>query len=468
MSTRGRDGAVPIGKDSSANTLDVHEFLNNRPIGPFQWRVGILAFIVLILDGFDVVSIGFIIPSLLDSWQVSREAMGPALVAGLVGLAIGAFSGGPLADIFGRRKVIIGSVLLFGIMSLASAFSPNLTVLAIMRFLTGLGLGASQPNTGTLVSEFAPARHRSIFVTLTYCGFTVGAAAGGFLSAALLSSYGWQSILIVGGIVPIFFAALCLFLLPESPSFLTLHPDRHASLVKILNKIVPGVANAETRFISPEVVHVAAPKAPFIQILSKAHLPVTVLLWLGIFSTMLTVYLMNSWLPTLVKDVGFDMKDAALIGAMGQLGGVVGNIFIGWAMDKWESHKVVVSVLLLAAVCAIVIGASTMGAAVSLGLMMALIFALGLTTNCANTTWVPLATGYYPTKIRATGTGWMTGFGRIGAISGASLGAVLLAFHLSMGQIFYFLCVPITLGVIAAYGKLRLSAGSQAVAVLGH
>ncbi|WP_170285826.1 MFS transporter [Propionivibrio limicola] len=272
---------APIGKDWQANTLDVHKFLSHRHVGATQWQVGILAFIVLILDGFDVVSFGFIIPALLESWQVSREAMGPVLVSGLVGLAIGAFSGGPLADIFGRRKVIIGSVLLFGIMSLISAFSPNLTVLVILRFLTGLGLGASQPNTGTLVSEYAPARHRSIFVTLTYCGFTVGAAAGGFLSAALLANYGWESILIVGGIVPMLFAGICYFLLPESPSYLALHPARRARLAAILNKIEPGVADKDTQFISAEATHHQSGKAPFLQILSKTHLPVTLMLWLG-------------------------------------------------------------------------------------------------------------------------------------------------------------------------------------------
>ncbi|WP_153109805.1 MFS transporter [Propionivibrio limicola] len=183
---------------------------------------------------------------------------------------------------------------------------------------------------------------------------------------------------------------------------------------------------------------------------------------------MLTVYLMNSWLPTLVKDVGFSIEKAAMIGAMMQLGGVVGNIMIGWAMDRWESHKVVVAALVMAGVFAVAIGSATSDANINITTMTILIFCLGLTTNCANTTWVPLATGYYSTKVRATGTGWMTAVGRLGAISGASMGAVLLSFHLTMGQIFYCLCVPVGLGIIAALGKLRLSKGSKAVSSLAH
>ncbi len=439
---------------AAINRLNLQDFLNDRPVGAFQWRVGLLAFIVLLLDGFDIVAIGFIIPSLIDAWHVSRQALGPTLVAALIGLAIGAMAGGPIADRIGRRKVIIGSILFFGVMSFASAFSTGLTMLTILRFLTGLGLGASQPNTGTLISEYAPYRHRSIFVTLTYCGFTVGAALGGFLSAALLATYGWPSILIVGGVVPMLIALLCVFLLPESPRFLTLHPSRHAALCKIVNAMAPGTADANTQFVTNEVV---TGQVPFAQIVSRPYVATTLLLWMGIFSTMFTVYLMNSWLPTLIKGVGFSIRDAALIGAMGQVGGVTGNIFIGWAMDKWESHRVVWTVLLVGAVCAIAIGTATMGVTVGLGILTALIFALGLTTNCTNTTWVPLATNYYPTEMRATGTGTMTGAGRIGAISGASMGAVLLSWHFSMGQIFYFLCVPIFIGIVAAYSMERLA-----------
>jgi len=436
-----------------ATRINLQEFLNNSAVSAFQWRVGLLAFTVLICDGFDIVAIGFILPSLINDWHVTREALGPALVAGLFGLATGAFCGGPIADRIGRRKVIIGSVMFFGIMSFATAWSTSLTMLVIMRFLTGLGLGASQPNTGTLMSEFAPWRHRSVFVTLTYCGFTVGAAAGGFLSAGMLASYGWPSILIVGGIVPMVFAVVYYFWLPESPRFLSLHPERHGDLVKIVNKIEPGKAGPNTEFVNETVVK---SKVPFVRIVTPPYLQVTVLLWLGVFCAQVTVYLMNSWLPTLVKDVGFSVGDAALIGAMGQVGGTVGNIFIGWAMDKWEQHRVVCWVLFIGALAAIALGVAAMGVKLSLPILMVMIFIIGLTTNCTHTAWYPMSTNFYPTEMRATGTGWTTFFGRLGGISGASVGAVLLAFHLTMGEIFWFMCLPIGVGIFASFVKGRL------------
>lgn len=434
--------------------LNVQEFLNNSTVGPFQWRVGLLAFTVLICDGFDITCIGFIIPSLIKDWGVTREALGPAVVAGLFGLATGAFCAGPISDRVGRRKVIIGSVFAFGVMSLATAWSTNLAQLVALRFLTGLGLGASQPNTGTLMAEFAPWRHRSVFVTLTYCGFTVGATIGGFLSVGMLTSYGWPSLLMVGGLFPMVFAILYFLFLPESPKFLSLRPERHGELASIINRIAPGTADAETEFVSETVV---SSKVPFVRIVTPPYLAVTVLLWIGVFCAQVTVYLMNSWLPTLVKDAGFSVSDAALIGAIGQLGGTIGNIFIGWAMDKWNSHRVLCIVLLVGILSAVAIGLSTMGLTLGLPTLMVMIFVIGLTANCSHTAWYPLSTNFYPTQMRATGMGWVTFFGRLGGISGASIGAVLLAFQLTLGQIFYFLCLPLAVGMVASFLKGRLS-----------
>jgi MFS transporter, AAHS family, 4-hydroxybenzoate transporter len=200
--------------------LNIQEFLDSQPFGPFQWKILLLGLVVLILDGFDVVAMGFIAPALVSDWHISRAELGPVMSMGLFGLAIGALAGGPLADRFGRRRVIIGSVLFFGLASLASAWSPNIAILSAMRFLTGLGLGASQPNAATLASEYAPRKYRSLMVTVIYCGFTLGAAGGGFLASSMIASHGWSSILVIGGIVPMFFALALSFVLPDSAKFL--------------------------------------------------------------------------------------------------------------------------------------------------------------------------------------------------------------------------------------------------------
>ncbi len=441
-----------------AASLQLQDFLNHSPVGRLQILTGILAFTVLICDGYDITAIGYIVPSLVPAWNVTREALGPAMVAGLFGLATGAFCGGPIADRIGRRKVIIGSVFFFGVMTLATAWATDLTSLTILRFLTGLGLGASQPNTGTLMSEFAPFRHRSIFVTLTYCGFTVGAAIGGFIAAGLIATHGWQSVLYVGGVVPLILAVLYALWLPESPRFLSMRPERHDELVSIVNRIQPGTAGPNTRFVNEAVV---PGKVPFVKIVTPPYLPVTVLLWIGVFSAQVTVYLLNSWLPTLVKGAGFTLADAAMIGAMGQVGGTIGNIFIGWAMDKFEAHRVVVWVLFIGVLTAFAIGLSASGFTLSLPILMVMIFVIGLTANCSHTAWYPMSTNFYPTQVRATGMGWVTFFGRLGGISGASIGAVLLAFHLTLAQVFWFLAIPMGVGMVAAFVKGKITGRAE-------
>ncbi|WP_398494328.1 MFS transporter [Variovorax sp.] len=427
--------------------LDIQEFLDTRPFAGFQWRILLLCLFVLILDGFDIVAMGFIAPALVADWKMPREALGPVLSMGLFGLAIGALMGGPLSDRFGRRRVIIGSVFFFGLMSLLSTWSSSIEMLSVFRFLTGLGLGASQPNAATLASEYAPKKYRSLMVTVVYCGFTLGAAGGGFLANWLITGWGWPSILFVGGVAPMAFALLLAAMLPESAKYLAAKAHGRVALERIVNRIAPGTANAHTEFMLPE--RAVAGKGAVKMIMSKPHTVTTLALWVGLFMNLMTVYFLNSWLPIMVKDDGFTLADAAMVGAMMQLGGTFGNIVIGWLMDRWDAYRVQIGALLCAAGFTIALGQLSLGVT---GLMT-LCFLLGFCINSANTGWTAMAASYYPTSMRATGTSWMTGIGRFGAISGASIGAVLLGMHWGFGQLFLALTVPIGIAALAAAVK---------------
>ncbi|BBN53233.1 hypothetical protein TRE132_13580 [Pseudomonas chlororaphis subsp. aurantiaca] len=138
------------------NCLDVQSFINAQPLSRYQWRVVILCFLIVFLDGLDTAAMGFIAPALSQDWGIDRASLGPVMSAALIGMVFGALGSGPLADRFGRKVVLVGAVLLFGAFSLASAYSTNVDQLLVLRFLTGLGLGAGMPNATTLLSEYTP------------------------------------------------------------------------------------------------------------------------------------------------------------------------------------------------------------------------------------------------------------------------------------------------------------------------
>ena len=434
-------------------TVDVNTFLDDRPMGRRQWLVVTLGVLILVLDGFDTTMVGFVAPALIEDWGVARQDLGPLMMSGLVGLAIGSLISGPLADRFGRRFVIINSVVFFGIWCLASAFANDLTTLTVLRFLTGLGLGASMPNTSTLVSEFAPKKRRSHLVTSAYCGFAAGGALGGLASEHLIELFGWRSVFIAGGVLPLILAVVLLLCLPESIRFMIIAGKAKEKIVKAVNALVPGIADTNSQFTNSESgvqkLGDSNAKTGISGLFDARYRLGTFMIWISVFMGLLTMYLLGNWLPLIAHSEGFTLSQAAIIGAMLQLGGVFGNFTMGMKMDRWEKNTVVSLTMAGGAVMCLVI--ALMGhTAVSLGV---LIFIMGYFTNSVNTGCFALATAFYPTQMRATGVSWASGIGRLGAIFGAGFGAVIMGQNWSMSQIFTFLCVPPLIGVIATQIK---------------
>ena len=206
----------------SPRVVNVSEFINERPITSFHILIAALCFLIVAIDGFDTAAIGFLAPAISAEWSLTPAQLAPVFGAGLLGLMSGAFVFGPMADTFGRKTILVVCVLFFGLMSLASAMSTSLFMLVALRFLTGLGLGGAMPNSVTLTSEYCPEHHRLFMATTMFCGFTLGSALGGLVSAQMVGAYGWRSVLVLGGVLPIALLPLILVKLPESARFLVL------------------------------------------------------------------------------------------------------------------------------------------------------------------------------------------------------------------------------------------------------
>jgi AAHS family 4-hydroxybenzoate transporter-like MFS transporter len=432
----------------STGTLDVQSFINAQPLSAYQWRIVLLCFLIVFLDGLDTAAMGFIAPALTQDWGIDRASLGPVMSAALIGMVFGALGSGPMADRFGRKGVLVTAVFLFGLFSLISAFSANLEQLLVLRFLTGLGLGAAMPNATTLLSEYTPERLKSLLVTSMFCGFNLGMASGGFVSATMIPAFGWHSLLLLGGLLPLVLAVVLLIWLPESARFLVVRSKGDDKVRRVLTPIAPGEVAVASGFSVPEQKTVQS-RNVFRVIFSGTYSAGTLLLWLTYFMGLVIVYLLTSWLPTLMRDSGASMEQAAFIGALFQFGGVLSAVGVGWAMDRFNPHKVIGIFYLLAGVFAYCVGQS-LG---EVTLLATLVLLAGMCVNGAQSAMPSLAARFYPTQGRATGVSWMLGIGRFGAILGAWIGATLLGLGWNFEQVLTALVVPAAIATTAVVIK---------------
>lgn len=432
-----------VQKDAAATGVNVQTLLNEHPFSGFQWVIFALCFLIVLLDGFDTAAIGYIAPSLIGEWGVSKPALAPVLSAALFGLAAGALFSGPLADRLGRKSVLVGSVAVFAVSCLASGFSPDIWTLAVLRFVTGLGLGAAMPNAVTLMSEYCPDSRRATLTNAMFCGFPLGAAFGGFLAAWMIPHFGWRSVLILGGAAPLLLLVALVVLLPESVRHMVANNYPTERIRKVLARIAGDAVQGVRRFVMTESKPQPESQASSGMgvVLSREYRVGSIMLWIAYFMGLVIFYALMNWMPVLFREAGLDPKTGTLVAALFPLGGV-GAVLFGWLMDRFNANRIIAIGYALTAASIWWIG-QTAG---HLGWLVVAVFLAGTIMNTAQSSMPALAAAYYPTRGRATGVAWMLGIGRFGGIAGSFLVAELSARQLGFSEIFAVVAIP---GVIA-------------------
>lgn len=432
---------------AGTQAVNVQDFLNQHRFSAFQWGIFALCFLIVLLDGFDTAAIGFIAPSLLKEWGLSKAALAPVLSAALFGLAAGGLIAGPVADRFGRKRVLVVAVALFGGPCIWSAFSSDLFQLTVLRFVTGLGLGAAMPNAVTLMSEYCPDQRRATLTNAMFCGFPLGAALGGFLAAWMIPQWGWRSVLLLGGGVPVVLAVVMLVFLPESVRYLVANKLPVERIRQVLGRISATAAQVPSFFLTEKAGTKVAAHGVGV-ILSRAFIVGTLMLWLTYFMGLVIFYSLINWMPILFKDAGLDARSATLAASLFPLGGV-GAVFLGWMMDRFNPNRVIALCFALTAVSIYAIGLS----AGSVGLLMVVVFVAGTLMNTAQSSLPALAAAFYPTQGRATGVAWMMGVGRLGGIAGSFFVAELARRQVGFAAIFASVAVAGLLAAVALMVK---------------
>jgi AAHS family 3-hydroxyphenylpropionic acid transporter len=352
-----------------------------------------LCFLVALLEGVDLQSAGIAAQGLAKALMLDKPHMSFVFSVGIFGMLPGAFIGGRLADYLGRKRVLIASVIVFGLFSLATTATWDFTSLLAARLLTGIGLGSAMPNLIALCSENAGERHRATAVTIMYCGMPLGAAL-----IALVNAFGysaeWKSVFYIGGLLPLLITPLLAFFMPESTQFNATHTGAGSHQ-----------ASGALRGL-----------------LGKGMLSTTLLLWVSYFFTLMVVYMLMNWLPTLLVGQGFSPRQAGWIIFSLQTGATIGTVALGQFLTRLPPWGI--SILTYAG---LLIGLTALGVAGTFGAMLCAAFVAGFFVNGAQGVLYALAPNFYPTVIRGTGVGSAIAVGRLGAMSGPLVAGQMLA-----------------------------------------
>lgn len=378
---------------------------------------------IVTLVGFDAQIMSYVSPQLVMQWGIDRAALGPALSAGLVGLMLGAPLLGTLADRIGRKPVLVLSTIWFGVFALLTTFVSSVEALVALRLLTGVGLGGTLPAVIALISEYSLDRHRATFVTVTISGFSIGSALGGLVAGPLIARWGWQGPFIVGGMLPLLLAPMLWRWMPEATGL----PDPSAA---------------------PDLPQ---PKVHLAELFAGRRRFGTPLLWTAIFLNLVALNLIVAWLPIVLSELGFSLAQATSTTAMFHVGGIIGGLMLGALVDRFGYFRVGTITLVAGCACVISIGYSG-------GSLLALSISILLAGGCvvgAQTLLNSLSGMYYPLSIRAMGSGWALGVGRLGAAIGPLLGEILIARHIGHTALFYIEAIPLYFAAIACLALRR-------------
>jgi AAHS family 4-hydroxybenzoate transporter-like MFS transporter len=285
---------------------------------------------------------------------------------------------------------------------------------------------------------------------IMFCGFSVGAALGGLLAAALIPYFGWRSVFVIGGIAPLFLVPVLALRLPESVRFLALTGRADQEVAGLLRCINPKIVfEPSTRFVVHEP---KLPGIPVLHLFRDGRTPVTLLLWVVFFMSLLDLYFLSNWLPTVLNDLGASVSASAAIGSMLQVGGVAGAFALGSIIDRF-SFRALALVYFIAVFAVGAIG--QLGH--SIALVSVAIFVAGFCIVGGQIAANALAATFYPTSVRATGVGWALGIGRVGSIVGPLVGGVLLTMKWSPASVFAAAAGAALCAALAAFSLSRLA-----------
>jgi MFS transporter, AAHS family, 4-hydroxybenzoate transporter len=425
-----------------------------------QLRTLMFCFLLNMLDGADVLVVSFVAPLLTKAWSISDAAFGLVFSSGLAGMTLGALLLAPFADVWGRKSMILiaSAVIASGMM--LSALANDVIQLLILRFWTGLGIGAMLASVTSMASEFAPEKYRSLAVTTATAGYPAGAVIAGIAARWIIPEYGWQGIFLVVGACSAILLAVLWIALPESVEFLLSRRTKSA-LDKANSHLV---AQGQPAIRDLPRGGTAATRRPAVGRLFDQRLRLaTFYVWGAFFTSFLTLYFLTSWIPRIAVAAGYPLTTAINGSTIFNVGAFFGLILLGWIASRFSLAKLIVIFFFISAVALVAFGFRQTPALTFYSCLLVIGFLLqggfgGL---------YAVAARIYPTEIKTTGVGWALGIGRLGAVAGPAVGGLMLSAKLDMSMIFMIFAAPMLISAVMVLLVAPFVRSDDAISV-GH
>ena len=399
-------------------TNDPRDFLNHGKMGALQYAVVIITVFLNAMDGFDVLSISFASPGIAKEWGTTPAALGIVLSMELIGMSIGSFFLGGVADRYGRRPTVLGCLTVMAAGMLLVTTSTDVFQLSIWRVFIGLGIGGILACVNAVVAEFSNVKRRGLCISLMVIGYPLGGTFGGLFASQLLATHSWRSVFYFGAVATGFLIPIVFFLVPESVHWLTRKQPKNA-----LQKINSALLRMGHPTITAlPVIREEERKKTVADIFSPGLIAVTLTITAAYFLHIMTFYFILKWSPKIVVDMGFAPSMAGRVLVWANLGGAIGGTVFGYLTTVMDLKKLSIIILALTAVFIAIFGRTS----ADLDRIKLLASFAGFFGNAGISGLYSLLAIAFPTHVRATGTGFVIGIGRGGAVLSPIIAGFLL------------------------------------------